>query len=78
MDEPQEVIEVLFEDGWKIAFRGYRFGPYPSRRDAVAIAATWAESTRRQGHNVVLRFPWSDGDTLARPRKPDSLAVEAR
>jgi hypothetical protein len=54
MDMRPYLIEVVFDDGWKIEFEGTKFGPYASRSDAMATANRWVENGRRQGHDVTL------------------------
>ena len=58
-----EIIEVLFDGGWKISFRGYLFGPYLHRRDAVETAEMWAENGRCQGLAVVVKAETPSGVT---------------
>jgi hypothetical protein len=48
------VIEVAFDDGWKILFEGRQYGPYATKADAVSTASEWAENGRKQGHQVTL------------------------
>jgi hypothetical protein len=55
MDVPHEIIEILFEGGWKIIFRGYSFGPYAHGREAIETAEMWAENGRRQGLAVIIK-----------------------
>jgi hypothetical protein len=48
------VVEVIFDDGWKIQFEGNRYGPYGSKAQAVATANEWVVNGRSQGHDVIL------------------------
>jgi hypothetical protein len=80
-----ELIEVLFDHGWKVGFRGYRFGPYPTRRDALETARTWGESARKQGYHVVveavtslLRALPAASLTNEPNQKPSAPSTEAR
>jgi hypothetical protein len=63
------VIEVVFDDGWKIDFEGKRFGPYSGKTQAVATASEWVENGRKQGHQVTLSI-------RGRPSGPE--AIEGR
>lgn len=48
----QQLLRVIFEDGWKICFRADAFGPYPTKQDAVLTAQRWKQNAERQGHAV--------------------------
>jgi hypothetical protein len=47
-------LDVILEEGWKIQFRGYRFGPYATKREAIATAQMWADNGRKHGHQVTV------------------------
>jgi hypothetical protein len=54
MDLRAHVIEVILNDGWKVEFRGNRFGPYPTKKDAIATAEMWAENAQKRGHQLTV------------------------
>ena len=54
METRSHLVEVVFDDGWKIAFRGMRFGPYANKSAAVATATEWVANGIKQGHRVTL------------------------
>lgn len=48
----QQLLRVIFDDGWKICFRADAFGPYPTKQDALLTARRWQHNAERQGHEV--------------------------
>jgi len=69
-----ESIEIVFENGWKIELRGYRFGPFRTRREALETAEMWAAADHRQGRSVSLNA----APTLARLRLESTPPVRTR
>jgi hypothetical protein len=77
MENQGYVIEVIFADGWKIAFQGKHFGPYPSEDAATATAGEWATNARKQGHPVTLVIRSQPGTPphAGERRSPDGYAA---
>jgi hypothetical protein len=55
----QQLLRVVFDDGWKICYRAEAFGPYETQNTAVSTAREWLHNAERQGHTVKLVI---DGD----------------